>query len=809
MKMEKWKKDWKFWADKRSFALVWSVPDHGVDIDLPHDGMICEKPRAESANRGSTGYRDGGNYVYRKIFSPGKEDRNKTFILKFEGIYMNAFVYINEQLAGKCPNGYSTFYVELNDYLNYGEDNEVRIFVRNGAMPNSRWYSGSGIYRDVYLLESGPVHIVPEGVQISTEMIYDDYAVLSLSSEIKNRSREKCQIIVETILLNRDGNTVAKNEASLTLFGNEERKLSARIAIDNPLLWSENTPYLYTCLTRILKKGEIIDQGSQQFGIRTLHLDSKRGLRINGKTVKLRGACIHHDSGIIGAATYEDAQYRQIKRLKMAGFNAVRMAHHPMAQAMLRACDKLGMYVMDESFDMWTRFKSDFDYAMNFDEWWERDLESMVKKDFNHPSVIMYSLGNEIPEIGTDRGSQICHKMSEKIKYLDPTRYTLSGINGVFATGDQVDKIVSDISSELKEEGIIEGDINNFMALMKDHMDRIVLHPAISRMLEKACPPTDIAGYNYMTSRYEKDGIDYPNRIIVGSETYPPAIAENWRVIEDCDHVIGDFTWTGWDYIGEAGVGIPAYKPGEGGFGAQFPCQLAYVGDFDLIGIRRPASYYREIVFGLREQPYIVVQNPRFFGQTLLRTPWVLSDASASWNWPGYEGQKVIVEVYSPGDEVELFKNGKSLGKLPAGKARGYRAFFETTYDRGSLEAVTYEEGIEISRILLETAQADRKIHTQVEYGEEGELIFVEIAILDQKGNLAIDEEGLLKISVKGDGELIGFGTGNPKPGYNYNETETNMYQGRALAILKRDTKPINSHMYLSYDGRMECDILL
>jgi beta-galactosidase len=256
MKMEKWNKDWKFWADKRSFALVWSVPDHGVDIDLPHDGMICEKPRAESANRGSTGYRDGGNYVYRKIFSPGKEDRNKTFILKFEGIFMNAFVYINEQLAGKCPNGYSTFYVELNDYLNYGEDNEVRIFVRNGAMPNSRWYSGSGIYRDVYLLESGPVHIVPEGVQISTEMIYDDYAVLSLSSEIKNRSREKCQIIVETILLNRDGNTVAKNEASLTLFGNEERKLSARIAIDNPLLWSENTPYLYTCLTRILKKGE-------------------------------------------------------------------------------------------------------------------------------------------------------------------------------------------------------------------------------------------------------------------------------------------------------------------------------------------------------------------------------------------------------------------------------------------------------------------------------------------------------------------------------------------------------------------------
>ena len=698
---QKWNEDWKFWVDKDSFALVWDIPEIARDITLPHDAMIEKPANPDSLNGGNTGFRDGDVYIYVKMLHAPEEYKEKTIMLKFEGVYMNAFVYVNGQLAAKSPFGYTTFYAPLNDFLKYGEDNEIRVQVRAGAMTNSRWYSGAGIYRDVYLLESGLTHIVPEGVQVKTENADDAYATLKVATELENKTAVSQDLVIETVIKDNEENVVAKECTFATIFAGENRTLQQRILVDNPKLWSADNPKLYTFETKVYENTEakeLLDEAVDTFGIRTLAVDAKRGFRVNGKSVNLRGGCIHHDSGLLGAATYEDAQYRQILKMKEAGFNAIRMSHHPMAPAMLRACDEIGMYVMDETFDMWNRLKSNYDYGLYFQEWWEKDVTAMVRKDYNHPSVILYSVGNEIPEIGTDKGAQTCQEISDKIRSLDNTRYTLASINGVFAAGDAVDQIVADVAANLSAEDKIDGNVNDFMSLMDAHMDEIVVHDAISKRLEKACAGIDVAGYNYMTARYEKDGETYPNRVIVGSETYPPEIARNWELVERLPHVIGDFTWTGWDYIGEAGVGIPAYKWGEGGFGAGFPAQLAYPGDFDITGFRRPASYYREAVFGLRKKPYIAVQNPTHYEEFLIKTPWVISDSTANWNWNGMEGKPAIVEVYAQGDEVELFLNETSLGKKPAGKEAGFRTLFETTYEPGTLVAVSYENGQEIGR---------------------------------------------------------------------------------------------------------------
>ena len=786
MKHTLYNEQWKYWLDQDSFALVWDVPEGAREITLPHDAMIEKPAHPESPNGGNTGFRDGDIYVYVKQIYVPESARQKKMVLKFEGVYMNAFVYVNGQLAAKNPFGYTTFYAPLNDYLKYNAENEIRVQVRTGAMSNSRWYSGGGIYRDVYLLESGFVYLNPEGVQISTEHADEEIAVLSVKTEVSNDQTFAQEMILSQEIYGPDGTLAVCEKTSLTLRQQTSRTVTKRVTVENPALWNVESPAMYTCVSRLLSADgtECFDEDTVQFGIRTLALDAKRGFRLNGKSVKLRGACIHHDSGLLGAATYEDAHRRQVRILKDAGFNAIRMSHHPAAPALLRACDELGMLVMDETFDMWNRLKSGYDYGLFFSEWWEKDVTAMVRKDYNHPSVILYSIGNEIPEIGTTQGAEVAHNISSKIKELDNSRFTLASINGVFAAGDAVDQIVADVA---KKVGKVDGNVNNFMTLMDDHMDDIVVHPAISARLEKACAAVDIAGYNYMTARYEPDGKDYPNRVIVGSETYPPEIARNWALVKKLPHVIGDFTWTGWDYIGEAGVGIPAYQWGEGGFGAGFPAQLAYAGDMDITGFRRPASYYREAVFGLRKTPYIAVQNPYKYGEFLIKTPWVISDSVSSWTWSGCEGKTAVVEVYAGGAEVELFVNEKSVGRKPSGEAAGYRTLFEVTYEPGTVRAVAYEaDGTEIGSFALATAKPDVSLTAAVESDENSQLIYIDIALEDEDGTVNTEKVEKLTLTVEGAAKAEGFGSGNPKPSYNFNEGVTETFNGRAQAILKR-----------------------
>lgn len=663
MKQELFNDDWLFWYDENSFALVWNIPEQAQKVTLPHDAMISEKPYAESKNGNNTGFRDGKNYVYVKIFTAEEEDLYKENILKFEGSYMNTFVYVNGQLAGKHHNGYTSFYVNMKDFLHLGE-NEIRVQVRNGAMSNSRWYSGGGLYRDVYLLSSDLLHVSATGSKIKTVELENDFARIEVSVPIENRKCKGIQFDLKLMVCDNDGKILLVDQRPYYLKAGEKNEFKTILSLDKIQAWSAESPTMYRMIVELYQEGDLCDTDTQEFGIRTISVDSKRGLRINGQQTELRGACIHHDSGLIGAATYQVAHYRQVRILKEAGFNAIRMAQNPAAPALLRVCDELGMYVMDEIFDSWTRFKGDFDYSLFFEESWKNDVSTMVETDFNHPSVILYSIGNEIPEIGTKHGSRIAKMIHDHIKDIDQTRPTLASINGVFAAGEVIPQIAEDIQEQSQiDQSDLTGNVNDFMTLMDTSMDKIVVHPLISQRLDLATASTDIAGYNYMSARYELDAKEHPNRVIVGSETYPPEIARNWSLVKKLASVIGDFTWTGWDYIGEAGVGIPAYNWGEGGFGARFPCQLAYCGDIDITGVRRPLSYYREIVFGLREKPYIAVQKPEHYGKKLIKTPWVLSDSLRSWTWPGFEGHPIVVEVYAPGDEVALYINNQLIEK--------------------------------------------------------------------------------------------------------------------------------------------------
>ena len=795
---ENYNDHWKFWVSGNAFEMVWDVPDQAREVTLPHDAMIEQRAYAESPNGGNTGYRDGGVYIYVKSFYVDPEELRSTLMLKFEGVYMNAFVYVNEQLAAKHPYGYTGFYVKLNDFLRPGQENEIRVIVRNGAMPNSRWYSGGGIYQNVYLLRGGEIYLVPEQIQVVTKHLEDSYAVLQIQTRIENRTSLSAGLELETVILDEKGKEAARERIPLVLSGQEERQMRQALIVEHPRRWSADTPVLYQCISRLYENGQLTDENETFFGIRTIEVDARKGLRINGKTEKLRGACIHHDSGLLGAVVYEETEMRRIRILKEAGFNAIRMSHHPAAPALLRACDRMGMYVMDEAFDMWSRLKSDYDYGLFFQEWWERDVEAMVEKDFNHPSVILYSIGNEIPEIGTPQGSRLCHAINEKVKGLDGTRPTLASVNGVFAAGDCIGEIMGDLAAQLADQGQMEtgGNVNDFMSMMDQHLDRIVTHPSITRRLEMAFANTDIAGYNYMTARYEMDHKAYPNRVIVGSETYPPEIARNWALVKKLPHVIGDFTWTGWDYIGEAGIGIVGYQPGEGGLGAQYPCQLAYCGDIDLTGWRRPASYYREIVFGLRKKPYITVQNPYKYGTEGQKTVWVISDNQPFWDYPGREGKPVVVEVYAPGDEVELFCNEKSLGRKASGETAGFRTLFETVYEPGTLKAVVYEKGkaVESCELITPDGKGSLRLYAEtLEPGEQGgQLVYVRISNQDGQGNVISHRERTLKASVLGEGRILGFGSADPKTAYSYQTEETRTWQGQALLIVrKKDCDPV------------------
>ena len=422
---ESFNSNWFFYRETDLNAKPAATP-----ITLPHDAMLLEKRDPMTKNGFNTGYFPGGIYHYSKIFFAPEEYRCKNIIFEFEGVYMNSEVYINSQRAGGCPYGYSNFYIAADGFIKYGQDNEIEVVVHNENEPNSRWYSGSGIYRNIKIMVGNLLHIVPHGVKITTKEIHEHRAVLEVATRVVNNGKDASEVRLQTEFYRKDGEIATTDEVRTVVNAGETARLMQTIYIDNPVLWSVDRPNLYTCSTKMLNGENVIDEDKETFGIRMLALDSNNGLRINGEVIKLRGGCMHHDNGVIGACTLEAAEDRRVRLMKESGFNAIRSAHNPMSKAMLDACDRHGVLVMDEFSDIWCRNKTRYDYSLYFREWWERDLQAMVDKDYNHPCVVLYSIGNEITETAIPEGVEFSRKLAERVRSLDPTRFTINSING-------------------------------------------------------------------------------------------------------------------------------------------------------------------------------------------------------------------------------------------------------------------------------------------------------------------------------------------------------------------------------------------
>ncbi len=770
MEKIKFNKGWKVWKDLDPFELVFHVPEDAAEVDLPYDAMFHEEQKQGAAGGGDTGNIDAGEYKYYKRFFVPEEYRGGHVMLQFEGIYRNAGIFVNQSRVGGCAYGYTDFTVEAGDYLRYGEENEVLVTVKCGTR-SSRWYSGAGIYRDVWLIRGGETFVQPYGLKFTTLDVDADGALACVSAQIHNNGLAAKTLTVSVHVRDQEGRTAVDQRYPVRINSRSVLDFRKNVYIDGAKLWDEYAPNLYEITLTILEGDTVLDETAVTSGIRRLSVDARHGLRVNGKSVKLRGACIHHDQGILGAAAYEDYEYRRVKRLKEAGFNAIRSAHNPASQALLNACDRLGVYVMDELVDVWNKSKVSYDYAIDFERSWQEDIGHMVDADYNHPSVILYSTGNEIFEICTEKGFETSRMLSDRFHALDATRYTTNGINGAFAAGDNLAKIVDDITDGQADTG--KGDVNVFMAAMERDMPGIVSHPILSGILEKLETTMDVIGYNYMTSRYLKDAETYTDRVMVGTETYPKQIAENWDAVSRCPAVIGDFTWTGWDYLGEVS--------------SVYPDLMNPAGDLSIIGNRRPVSYYREIVFGLTKQPCIAVQNPASYGIPRNFGPWRYTDCTFGYSYPGQEGKPIMIQVYAGGDTVELILNGRSLGKQACGKETGFETQFHTVYEPGELEAVAYENGKEIGRASLRTAGTPAAVRLSAETYDT--LAFVNVDVVDAQGLLAADAAVKLHIELDGPARLLGFGGFGARHHKGYEGADTTAGEGHALAVLKLTKK--------------------
>lgn len=791
MQCFKFNEEWTFEkSDSNSRLKAFQGEKSAIQVTLPYDAMIREKRTADCPAGAQSGFYPGGVYTYEKVFFTPEEWKTKDVALEFEGIYGTARVWINGALVGTNRNGYMGFVIDLKPWILYGQENIIKIDVDNSCQPNSRWYTGSGIYRDVNLFLGTEVYVPRDRLRITTLSVQDEVAVIEVCAEVKNITGTGTEAEC-TIEFCREGKTVAKEVQHVVFLQNTTETIRVQIPVPQPEKWSPEHPNLYECRIQIKNNGKICDVTTEHFGIRVLTLDPIRGFQINGETVKLRGACIHHDNGIIGAETFPEAEWYRCKRLKEAGFNALRSSHHPMSRAMLAACDRLGMLVMDELTDMWDRQKNPYDYADIFQEEAEQWIAHMVAKDYNHPSVIMYSVGNEIQEAGTKQGSWINRFLCNKVHELDSTRYTTNALNGLNCAGKRLKVIMRDViehfGMDLQSGGNGGGSnaLNSFMSLMfGEKGDFFSTHPLVSEALEECSQSCDVIGLNYLRGRHLLEHELHPGKTVLGTETYPADIENLWMLVEENPHIIGDFTWAGYDYIGEAGVGIFHYDGNEN-FTSVYPERLGYIGDIDLIGNRRPISYFREIVYGLTDRPYIAVERMEHTGQKPSKTAWMFKDNISSWTWAGYEGRIALVDVYSSGDEVELFLNGESLGRMAAGKKNHFTAEYEVPYKPGILHAVAYRAGEVIGEYQIATAGKVRKLQAEQVTENESELAYVKVWLEDENGLVNPQETKKIHVQVTGNGELEGFGTAEPAGEEDYFAESITSYEGCAMTAVR------------------------
>lgn len=784
------------------FEVLFGGVAPGKPITLPHDAMIEEARDPNCPSGGQSGFYPAKSYTYIKTFTAPEDWQGKKTMLRFEGVMQKAMVYLNGQFLGSHSYGYTGFTVDLTPALR--QENELKVLVI-GQELWSRWYSSVGIYRDVYLLQGGPVCFTPNGLKITTESIEEGYAVLRVEGTVENRSG--CACMPELRITVSFGGTAAKLNAVLPLEPGGTLSFSQRITVDNPALWSPDSPNLYSCVAELVDGDTVLDSTEDRFGIRILRLDARQGLRINGESVKLRGACIHHDNGIIGCTNLYQAERFRMEQLKAAGFNAIRSAHHPAGDSLLRACDEVGILVMDELADMWNEPKNSNDFSLDFDRDWQAAAAAMVEKDYNHPSVVLYSTGNEIPEIGRVQGTVQHRRITEMLKSLDPTRYTTCGINGFLAVSDCLGGMMEEQKQETINASIAGAGSEGLNSLMGaaawENTDKFSVSPLLTQRLELAVSSVDVAGYNYLTARHVLEHENHPDRVVVGSETFPPEIGRLWKIVEENPHVIGDFTWTGYDYLGEAGIGIPHYT--EQKAQGVYPDRLAYCGDINLNADRRPVSYLREIAFGLRKEPFIAVHRPEVFGKAYDHNNWKYFDSIDSWTFPGYEEKPTRIYVLADCDEVELFLNGESLGRKQVGEILPLTAAYDLAYRPGELKAVGYKNGAPCGEHVLATAGKPAAMQvsasdTEIEAGGQG-VAFLTVDLVDEQGRRSRWEKRTVSVKVEGAGTLLGFGSANPSCEGSYQDCAWDTFDGRVMAAIRGGNEPGSCKVTFSAEG--------
>ncbi len=735
-----------------------------LSVTLPHDAMQTEARGAGNPSGSGCAWYGGGAYTYEKTFTAPEDWAGKSVLFEFEAAYPMARVWLNGEPAGGCDYGYEQFLVP-GEELKIGGENVLRVEVDNTSVPNSRWYSGAGLIRPAFAYVGEREHIEPRGVRVKTLSV--DPARVEVTVRHTGEAPARVEIL--------DGGTVLA------------AGVGDRLTLDVPgaRLWSAENPNLYLCRAA-LPSG---DTESVKFGIRVLAWD-KEGFRVNGKTVKLRGGCVHHDNGILGARSYYHAELRRVKILKSAGFNAIRSSHYPASRSLLEACDRVGMYVMDEGWDMWYFHKTPGDYAGRFMDNWERDLEAMVDKDFSHPSVVMYSIGNEVSEPVDERGLKLARDLVEKLHSLDDTRPVTSGANlAILLSSWRRARHIPEVW-EGGDNGSLDSE--TFNALMEKQFLGM-LDVAATDEADAASSPyfdlLDIAGYNYASPRYPMEATRHPDRLIVGSETFPFMLAENWEMVEKFPYLIGDFMWTAWDYLGETGIGAWSASPDANVFGKPYPWLLADTGAFDILGHDNAEAGLATVVWGARSEPYLGVAPPLPKGTPVYRAPWRGTDAVPHWSWRGREGMETRVEIYTKAPMAALYLNGRLLGKE---KVERCRAVFTVPYAPGELRgAAMNEAGEEISAFALRSASGKLTFSLKPE-GKPipGEPFYIGLDILGENGEIECGSDARCRVTVTG-GELLAFGSADPRTESRFEDGEYETYHGRAQIVVLPETGPL------------------
>ncbi len=798
MKKVLFSKDWFVKVNQSEFKTV----------DLPHDFAIS-LPRTENAAGGAfNGFYQGGVARYIKYWKPEEAD---AVILDIDGSYMHTSIYLNGNLLSTHHHGYAPILTNLSESIRAGRTNKLDINV-TALQPSTRWYSGAGLYRDLFLWYGGKVRIEPRDLFVTTKSADPSKAVIHITCTITSdidaagdclfliRSGHRASLsLPDSFNADTAGEPLISQKVPFTVNAGAKTTLEIDIPVENPKLWSCEEPNLYTLDAGLTVGGSVTDEASTTFGIRTVTADAENGLLINGKSVKLRGGCIHHDHGVLGSAEFPFAVYRKVSRLKSVGFNALRMSHNPPSTALLEICDRLGIYIMDEAFDMWADGKTSADYHLWFPEWYERDLEKMISRDKAHPCVISYSVGNEVHESsGESDGPKWAKILADCVRKLDPTR------------------LVTACTWSLPWRTDNDLDPEDYLKDFRDEHMKLDENGCDTSWPERTAPyyaPFDICGYNYRYTKYEDDAKLFPNRVIWGSETHALTFFDSWAKVMTYPYVIGDFTWTAWDNMGEVGTGrfcwardghIPHIML------AEWPWRNCYQGDFFLTGERRPQSYFREAIWrGSKATLKIFTTHPEHYGEGFSGTGWHWYDVLPTWTFADeWLDKPVKCETYTTAAEVEWFLNGESIGITKPEKAI---ASIDIPYAKGEIKAkAKYADGT-TTIASLKTTAASAVISVIPERSDftadNRDLCYLDIAILDNNGEVIADSMAELTAEITG-GELMGIFSGDPANLDEFTSPKCHAFEGRAVAVI-RAKEPGSVKVSIRSEGLKEGSLVI